>query len=154
MNSTLNEGGVPKMRPLPLPTQFVQDATFADVLIDPRFGKNFGYCFGGDRPGPNAMLAAWSPTIDAVARRLILLPTLPWMWGHLYLVALDLVDTDLHADMALCMADVTFDEVSVLAHPGREQLEESDHDAGYWAVLRMCTGLGMIQGRGVTAQPV
>lgn len=140
------------MPPVPLPKHFLRDVSFADVLADQQAGLTFGYRFGGDRPGPNALFVAWSPTIDAVSRRLVTLPTLPWMWGHLYLVALDLLKEDLYADVAQCMPNLSFDDVSVRAQPEREKLEDRDLDAGYWAVLRMCTGLGMIQGRGVTSQ--
>jgi hypothetical protein len=137
------------MSAAPLPTHFMGELNFADVLTDPQTDRVFGYCIGGERPGPNALFGTWSPTVAEVAQRLIQLPSLPWMWGSLYLVALDLLQ-DQQRDVKQCLPNVAFDKVSILDEPEMVLLDSQSFDDSYWAVLRMCTGLGMIQGRGVS----
>jgi hypothetical protein len=61
----------------PLPTDFLRNLLFAEVLVNPHASTPFGVRFGGDRPGPSALFTGPSKTIDAVSRRLIKLPTLP-----------------------------------------------------------------------------
>ena len=61
----------------PLPTDFLTDLPFAEVLVNSNSSMPYGVRFDGDRPGPNALFAAPATIIDAVSRRLIKLPTLP-----------------------------------------------------------------------------
>lgn len=138
------------MTSAPLPIDVVQDVSFSDALTDQGDGRIIGYVLGGDRPGANALFVANSSTIAAVCSRLMALPSLPWMWGHLYLVASDQLRADFHADVAGCVPGISFDEVSICTD--KDQPDSESIDASYWQILRMCTGLGMIQGRGVNLQ--
>tara|TARA_R110002072_G_scaffold58841_5_gene149632 strand:+ start:98 stop:247 length:150 start_codon:yes stop_codon:yes gene_type:complete len=49
------------------------------VLTAKDSGGTIGYRFGGDRPGPNALVAGDAPLVEALFDRLRSLPTLPWM---------------------------------------------------------------------------
>lgn len=126
-----------------------EECSFVEVLTAEISGDVFGYRFGGSLPGPNALIAGDAVLIEALVDRLNELPTLPWMWGKLYLVALDDVEmTNLH-DVRLKLADVHLDELIMLPHPSGKALCAHSLDCAYWASLRLCSCLGMIQGRGV-----
>ncbi|WP_308917823.1 hypothetical protein [Jannaschia sp. LMIT008] len=113
---------------------------FVEVLTVAAPGLVAGYRFPGGRPGPTLLVALSDALLDPVSDRMAALPTLPWMRGVLDLVRLDAVGwgdwtppgpTD--ATLSLPVHDATAAAV-------RE---------GYWSILRMCTRMGMIDGRGV-----
>jgi hypothetical protein len=131
----------------PLPTDFLTDLPFAEVLVNFNSSMPYGVRFGGDRPGPNALFAAPATIIDAVSRRLIKLPTLPWIWGHLYLISPDMMSSEHQADVTSCLPSVVFDDIII--SEASDQEPDDISDAAYWTVLRLCSRLGMIQGRGV-----
>lgn len=122
---------------------------FVEVLTAHTSGEAIGYRFGGDRPGPDALVAGDVALMEALFDRLHNLPTLPWMWGKLYLVALDGVECTGLPDIARCIPDMSFDALVMLPYtPGRDTHDYSV-DRAYWTSLRLCRKLGMIQGRGV-----
>jgi len=128
---------------------YFEECRFVEVLTAEISGDVFGYRFGGSLPGPNALIAGDAVLIESLFDRLNVLPTLPWMWGKLYLVALDDVEiTDLH-DVRLELAGVHLDELIMLPHRAGKTLCTHSLDRAYWATLRLCSRLGMIQGRGV-----
>lgn len=126
------------------------DTKFVEALTADTSGEFIGYRFGGGRPGPNALIAADARLIEALSDRLVSLPTLPWMWGQLYLVALDDVECRALKDVRLCLPDLTFDELVMLPYAPGDDTHDISIDRAYWATLRLCRQLGMIQGRGVS----
>ncbi len=122
---------------------------FVEVLTAQDSGENIGYRFGGDRPGPNALVAGDATLMDALFDRLCNLPTLPWMWGKLYLVTLDGVECTGLPDIARCIPDMAFDALVMLPNEPAEHTRDFSLDRAYWATLRLCRQLGMIEGRGV-----
>lgn len=119
-----------------------------EVLTSDRTGDVIGYRVGGGRPGPNLLVIGAGAVIETLFERLIGLPTLPWMWGRLYLVSQDAVEPGLKGCPFGTLPEVVFDDV--LALPLSEAQEDADpvRDS-YRVILRACSGMGMIAGRGV-----
>lgn len=137
-------------------TQFAsetqQECGFVEVLTTEISGEQIGYGYGGSYPGPSALIAGSTALIEALSERLSELPTLPWMWGKLYLVEIDgieLLDMD---DAASALAHVRFDEVILLPDVKGFENWQIAVDQAYWTTLKLCRRLGMIEGRGVYAQ--
>jgi hypothetical protein len=126
----------------PLQIDFLKDLPFAEVLVNPHARIPYGVRFGGDRPGP----------IETVARRMIKLPTLPWIWGHIYLISSDMISSGQQVDVTSCLPNVIFDDITISAASNQDSTDTLD--AAYWTVLRLCARLGMIQGRGVATEPI
>lgn len=122
---------------------------FVEVLTTKDSGEAIGYRFGGDRPGPNALVAGDAPLMEALFERLHDLPTLPWMWGKLYLVTLDGVECTGLPDISRCIPDMTFDALILLPYAPGADTHDFSVDRAYWDSLRLCRQLGMIEGRGV-----
>jgi hypothetical protein len=136
----------------PLQIDFLKDLPFAEVLVNPHARIPYGVRFGGDRPGPSALFTAPSTTIETVARRMIKLPTLPWIWGHIYLISSDMISSGQQVDVTSCLPNVIFDDITISAASNQDSTDTLD--AAYWTVLRLCARLGMIQGRGVATEPI
>lgn len=126
-----------------------QESSFVEVLTAPISGMTIGYCFGGNKAGPNALIAGDAQLIDQIVDRLILLPTLPWMRGQLYLIKLDRIGYTSERDIRAHLDDVVVDELVMLPHLNPLDDETTQVQSGYWTVLRLCSKLGMIDGRGV-----
>lgn len=125
------------------------ECRFVEVLTTEASGEVIGYRYGGSQPGPNVMVAGDARLMDAVFDRLSHLPTFPWMRGKLYLIELDGIECAGLGDAQRHLADVILDDLILLPNaPGRAD-HDAAVDAGYWAVLRLCSRLGMIDGRGV-----
>jgi len=122
---------------------------FVEVMTAHVSGEPIGYRFGGDRPGPNALVAGDVALMEALFDRLHKLPTLPWMWGKLYLITLDDVECTGLPDVARCIPDMVFDALVMLPYAPGADTHDFSVDRAYWASLRLCRQLGMIQGRGV-----
>ena len=122
---------------------------FVEVLTANISGEPIGYRFGGDRPGPNALVAGDAALMEALFDRLYNLPTLPWMWGKLHLVTLDGVECTGLPDIARCIPDMSFDALVMLPYAPGADTHDFSVDRAYWATLRLCRQLGMIHGRGV-----
>ncbi len=122
-----------------------------EVLTAEHSGETIGYAFGGNNPGPNAVITGATALIEALYDRLGGLPTLPWMWGKLYLVEIDGIEVLDVDDVKSCLADVVIDDLIMLPHPhGTAEICQHSVERAYWATLRLCRQLGMIEGRGVS----
>lgn len=122
---------------------------FVEVLTAETSGDIVGYRFGGSQPGPNALVAGDAALMEALFERLNQLPTLPWMWGKLYLVALDDTECGDLNEVQRTLCGTVLDELVLLPHTLGEPACQHSSDRAYWTTLRMCRQLGMIQGRGV-----
>ncbi|MEP3639456.1 MAG: hypothetical protein ABJN14_19570 [Paracoccaceae bacterium] len=110
------------------------------------FGPVLGYHVAGCKAGPNLLVTAAEPDADEVFRRLLSIPTLPWLRGHLFLLHLDKTGGSVTEQMPEMM-DEYLENID-----GRLCLTDLQNaQAGYWTILRFCTQYGMISGRGVPA---
>ena len=135
---------------MPIQHEYTDEACrFVEVLTSETTGLPIGYCLGGGSPGPNVLAVGHSPLMDVVFERLSLLPTLPWMWGKLYLVTLDALDDGNITDARKAIPETPFDEIIMLPFSTFEGSDEKTADQSYWSVLKLCAGLGMIAGRGM-----
>lgn len=122
---------------------------FVEALNDPRDARPFGYRIGGARPGPTAVVAGYAPIARDIYDRLLGLPSLPWLRGSLVLITLDALDLAV-IDEELIDLIGPVDRTLHLPFPSRAEREVAVQE-GYWAVLKLCSQLGMISGRGVNA---
>jgi hypothetical protein len=120
---------------------------FVEVLNDARDARPFGFRIGGARPGPTAVVAGYSPVACEIYSLLLELPTLPWLRGALVLITLDALN-DASIDKELSDLIGPVDRTLHLPFPARGDQEAALRE-GYWAILKLCTQLGMISGRGV-----
>jgi hypothetical protein len=125
------------------------ECRFVEILTTENSGENIGYRYGGSFPGPNALIAGTSALIEALTDQLDQLPTLPWMWGKLYLVKIDGIELLDICDAESALAHVRFDEVILLPHTKGFGNWQATVDQAYWTTLKLCRRLGMIAGRGV-----
>ncbi|WP_133117356.1 hypothetical protein [Paramylibacter kogurei] len=130
-------------RPIKAAPRFVQD------IISPTTGQICGYKLGGAKVGPSVLVAAHSPLGTPVYDQLMQLNTLPWMWGTLYLILLDRLDENNGVGMMNYAPQQPLDEILFLPHIHAYEPMQSAVQDSYWNVLRLCTKLGMIAGRGV-----
>lgn len=132
-----------------LATEAPQECGFVEVLTTEISGEQIGCRYGGSFPGPNALVAGSTALIEALSDRLSQLPTLPWMWGKLYLVEIDGIEMLDLRDAASALAHVRFDEVILLPDAKVFENWQIAVDQAYWTTLKLCRRLGMIEGRGV-----
>jgi hypothetical protein len=137
---------------LALQNASTQECRFVEVLTSDKTGDVIGYRFGGGRPGPNVMAAAYAPISDYMFERMSDLPTLPWMWGSLFIINLDALADDEARDPLNRLAGVPIDALLTLPISSLEGNETTAADQSYWATLKLCADLGMIQGRGLAAR--
>lgn len=132
-----------------LASEAQQESGFVEVLTKEISGEQIGYAYGGSFPGPHALIAGATTLIEALSDRLSQLPTLPWMWGKLYLVEIDGIELLDMRDAQSSLAHVRFDEVILLPHAKGFENWQNTVDQAYWTTLKLCRSLGMIEGRGV-----
>jgi len=108
---------------------------FAEVLPT-------GYQFTGASSGPEILVAAPKHLASAVFKRLLNLPTLPWMRGAIRFVELD-------AAQSTYRGEKTFDEMLCLPCVQDQELDEQSIRHALLTTLRLCAKLGMISGRGL-----
>lgn len=125
------------------------ESKFVEVLTAKISGEVVGYLFGGNLPGPNALVAGDAALMEGLFDRMNQLPTLPWMWGKLFLVTLDGIECSDMDDVTHCLSGVMFDELVMLPHAEGIPTQQQAVERAYWATLRICRELGMIEGRGV-----
>ena len=88
--------------------------------------------------------------LDALAEKLAQLLTLRCMWGSLYLIQQGAAEQSGKPRGGADRPDVYFhDYVSGHCSASLDPQSEGSQDV-YWSTLRLCKGLGMIQGRGVS----
>ncbi|WP_286910886.1 hypothetical protein [Roseovarius sp.] len=110
-----------------------------------------GHRLTGASAGPQLVVAGVCPSADAVFDRILSIPTLPWMRGNLVLLRLDRLE-----DAAEMLHEIqhigTIDRTIFLPWPDTEVPSKPLIRQSYHMVLRACTELGMIAGRGVKLQ--
>ena len=116
-------------------------APFTEVLTAPSSGHLIGYRLPGYRPGPTVVIATSKALLEPVSSRLAALPTISWIRGTLILVDIDAI-----GDGAWGSPKFIDATLALPFYTGWEAAEAH----GYWSILRICTHLGMIDGRGVT----
>ena len=124
-------------------------AGYVEVLSTERTGTAYGYRLFGAQAGPQVVVAGSCSEAEQVFDRLLAIPTLPWIRGNLVLLRLDVLD-NLYHDLRSLASVGRVDEIVFLpwtcSDEGNEQLARRN----FHMVLRMCTQLGMINGRGVS----
>lgn len=128
---------------------FVDESKFVEVLTSEDSGDLIGYRIGGACPGPSAVLAGHPALIEALFDRFIAVPTLPWMWGSLHLVSLEFVEDGDLTELQTFLPTVRVDGLIMLPYSKIDGGYAAAIEQGYWAGLRLCAQLGMIEGRGV-----
>lgn len=126
---------------------FVEESKFVEVLTSEDFGELIGYRIGGGRPGPSAVLAGDPDLIEALFERFMAIPTLPWMWGRLHLVSLEFIESGNLHELHTCLPEVKVDGLILLRIPKSDENHDVAVNDGYWEGLRLCSQLGMIEGR-------
>ena len=121
---------------------------FVEVLTTQVTGKPFGYRLQGGSSGPQLVVAGVCDMTDEVFDRIMRIPTLPWMRGSLVLIRLNALD-DLFTDLARLNPLGTVDRTLVLPWPDDKVLNAFVLRRNYHLILRTCSDLGMIAGRGV-----
>jgi hypothetical protein len=122
---------------------------FVEVLSTSSRARKLGYRLGGSRPGPNVLVAGLSRVAEQVFEGLLALPTLPWLRGELVLIALEALDEEGPGGRVEALSETGFDEILFLPYAVKAPFSEEAAREGYRTVLRLCTQLGMIDGRGV-----
>lgn len=134
-----------------LPRQDAQDlAHLVDVLASKSGAEPAGYRLGGYLSGPSIVALGHDPVAGAVFERLLSVPTLAWMRGRLSLVFSDRICSRGWTEI---VQDGHVNQTILLPISGSPKRLSTNIDAGYWAVLRTCAYLGMIEGRGIQIRP-
>jgi len=116
---------------------------------DPETSQIVGHRIGGAFAGPKLMVAADAPLAEAVFKRLTKLPTLPWMRGELWVINLTSFNEHTILHLPATLWETPIERTVVLPHVTSDTLSEEIATEAYWSVLRLCSDLGMISGRGV-----
>ncbi len=108
---------------------------FAEVLPT-------GFKFTGTDLGPQILVAAPKHLAEEVFKRMLNLPTLPWMSGAIQIVELEDAQNTYHSEE-------TFDEMLCLPCVQDQELDDESIRRALLTTLRLCAKLGMISGRGL-----
>ncbi|WP_131802285.1 hypothetical protein [Yoonia tamlensis] len=128
-------------------------AAFVEVLTTNQQGKPFGLKFGGAFAGPNVLVAGHRPLTSMVCDRLLQLPTIHWMRGTLTVISLDALEEAAMSRSVASVIEGRPDELLFLPYAPRTAFREAAAKESYWSILRLCTSLGMISGRGIPSNP-
>ncbi|MGB5865935.1 MAG: hypothetical protein WBG95_16735 [Sulfitobacter sp.] len=123
----------------------LDECKFVEVLTAEISGEVIGYCFDGAKPGPDAAVSGDGRLMDALFDRLNALPNLPWQLGRLHLITLDGIECAGLQDIKKCLPVLAFDELVMLPYAPGDDAHDFSVDRAYWAALRLCHQLGMIQ---------
>jgi len=127
-----------------------------EVLTNSDTARTIGYRLGARISGPNLVVAGHNPTADLVYDRLLRLQPLCRLRGTLTLIYMKEMESEvLTFQVAEHLMPLPDEVVFLPIAADSSQIANAAHK-GYWSVLRMCTRLGMISGRGVqfpAAQP-
>ena len=115
-----------------------------EQLSQPGDWRPMGLRIGGHMPGPT--LVVCGPRLGAapVYDKLAAVQTLSWMRGTLFLTYAETLTTRGVPGLDADRIDATLFLASAALKPDAHSIQD-----GYWTVLRACTRLGMISGRGV-----
>lgn len=130
-----------------------EDETFktpqVEVLTAQKGNVTLGFRIGGFHAGPELLVVGHDPVAGLVYDRLMQLPALGWMRGRLTMVFLNEMERNcLPSDIGTLIASVP-DDLFFLPYQLDAAFHAEASAEGYWSVLRSCTRLGMISGRGV-----
>ncbi|WP_412505092.1 hypothetical protein [Roseovarius sp. SYSU LYC5161] len=124
-------------------------------LYLPGSNHRFGFRIGGLLNGPDVVVACQAALARQVYQRLLLIPGLNRLKGRLFLISLDRLD-DLHdfgSLRGLLGVSGPIDHILTLPAVELETLDESAAAElvrrNYYAVLRLCARMGMVQGWGI-----
>ena len=126
------------------------ECSAVEILTPKNTGNVIGYCLGGGRSGPNLLVSGFDPLIENLFNRLTEIPTLPWMWGQLYLVNLNALDVEYEGDPLRSLDEVLFEDMIFLPPLDAALDVVGSMTESYRMVLRACAGMGMIAGRGIS----
>lgn len=132
-----------------VPSETAKQSRYVEVINHSATSQHAGYRIGGAFSGPKLLVAADAALLDSVFERLSNLPTLPWMRGELWMINLTSLNETAVSHLPNSIWDAPFDETILLPFVTDERPEKPTVTAAYWTVLRLCSDLGMISGRGV-----
>lgn len=127
-------------------------------LHQPQTGRQFGFCVGGLMDGPDVVVASQAALARQVYQRLLLIPSLNRLRGRLFLISLDRLDDlqDIRSLHGLLGVGGPLDHLLTLPFVDLETLDDTAAaelvQRNYYAVLRLCARMGMVQGRGIPDQ--
>ncbi len=133
------------------------DVTPVAPLLHGATNDVVGYQIGGHTPGPEAIVIGHRAATATAFNRLAQLPSLPFLVGRLTLVYQEALDDDasgigymdvvpnpVYGSLFIgCIPDMATSSAT------RRRIDNET----YWATLRLCAKLGMINGRGVPPAP-
>lgn len=123
---------------------------WVEVLTDAATGATVGFHIDGHHAGPRLVVAGFNPVAGLTFDRLLSLPTLGWMRGSLTLLTVNDVSGAIAPHRYLERAD----ELHFLPYTLRQAEAKTFAGRGYWEVLRICSNLFMISGRGVPSATI
>ena len=122
---------------------------FVSNLTSATSNQLIGYEIGGAVPGPTVVVAGFRQASEPSFDKIALIPSIARLKWRLLLVCLE--SLDLTGIQELTELDLGFvDEILFLqAKPDEQKYEPENVDLHFWKILRLCTDLGMISGRGI-----
>ncbi len=131
-----------------------QNSHISELYL-PESNRRFGFRVGGLMEGPNVVVACQAALARQVYQRLLLIPSLNRLKGRLFLISLDRLDDLQELGSLRGLLGVRDPIDNILTLPAAE-LDTLDETAAaelvrrnYYAVLRLCARMGMVQGRGI-----
>jgi|SRR6056297_2350626 len=121
----------------------------------PGSNRRFGFRVGGLVNGPDVVVACQAALARQVYQRLLLIPSLNRLKGQLFLISLDRLDDlqDFGSLRGLLGVSGPIDHILTLPSVELDTLDETAATElvrrNYYAVLRLCARMGMVQGRGI-----
>jgi len=137
-------------------SESAQPAHIHELRI-PNERTRLGFRVGGHFAGPNALVSGHAELTRPVFQRLLLIPTLGWLRGNLFLITLEQLDhlssvgnlseilgANGPMDGQISLPSLNMGKFSA---PEQEELVRR----GCVSALQLCARLGMIRGRGITS---
>lgn len=123
------------------------------MLHDASTGDVAGYRISGVNAGPTALATGFRDTVAPAFHQLARLPSLPRLHGQIILAFTDQIEVPGCGFSGRDLFSERIDGSIFLAFHATRNTAPKDlrnaHREAYWSVLRLCTQLGMISGRGV-----
>ncbi|SPF81662.1 hypothetical protein [Pseudoprimorskyibacter insulae] len=129
-------------------TYFEQDAQHLEVLTAEFSGEPVGYVYRGARPGPNVLVVGDGLGAQMVFDRVLNMPALAKLRGSLTMIWIGGRDPKKVLSSRVVPDQDDFDDMMYLPVTGRGSPQGTAQ--GSSTVMRLCTRLGMIDGRGVS----
>lgn len=117
--------------------------------------QRFGFRISGSTAGPNIVVACQDALARRVYQRILLIPSLNRIKGHLFLISSDRLGNlrELESLRGLLGVDGPIDHIMTLPAVKFDTLNDTAVTEAvrqnYFAVLRLCAQMGMVQGRGI-----